>query len=1278
MEVRLYLFLNLLRNRMRVIRSGELSLESLKVVKRSGGSEAFKLDKLTKSVHLAMNSAGFSDPSHTAAVIDEVINEILKNPEGLTTAKIADLVEKTLISKVITDPRYELAARHYVLARIYNDVFSKEGWSEFNPEDSKMSYYSLRVLASRYLMKNPSNGRFLETPKALFERVAKHISSAETRDRERWLREFYRLLSELKFVPNSPTLMNAGTKLGILSACFVLPVRDSMVTPEGEGIYDTVRAQAIVFQQGGGTGFSFSELRPEGDVVSSTASVASGPLSFMRLFDVNTDVVKQGGRRRGANMGVLHVWHPDIMKFIKSKSGELKDKSLQNFNISVGMYDWFFKNMAEGRPVPLINPRKTSVDGSSDSRKYAVVWARHYMDEEWVQEAIVDELEARGGSIPLDESVIITWDEALAIAERENAVVGWEDPKAIFQEIVKNAWDSGDPGLLFIDTVNRRHPTWYVGKINATNPCVTGDTRILTKKGYVRIGDLVKAGIEEEELVLPAEAHVVYVARDGRAEVVSVSKPVVIRSKVFSQGIKPVYRVKTVEGYELKATPDHKLIVASRGECFDCTKPSEHIVRTALKSLVERNSRHYNIVWKRVDQLRPGDRIILGRTTIDELSDEFGDVSIGGDMAFLLGWLVGSGHIKIDDDSEYVSWRFSADKEGLAQEVVEILRSRFPDVSVQTYRRKNEIRIVSKSKHVFLHLAKLAPELVNKRSAELVMPETVYRLKPREIAWFLKGLFTANGSLDRTTVRLTLKSLKLLKQVQELLLLFGITSRICENVNDGNNVSKDLPELVLMGYSREVFVEKIGFADVNKVSIGSFKKLKVDPPLATVASVEYLGEEEVFDTAVPGYHYYVAGGFISHNCGEEPLLEWESCNLGSINLERYVIYADGKPTIDWVGLGADVRTATRFLDNVIDVAKWPLPQLEWATRRTRKVGLGVMGWAHMLIKLGIPYDSVDALYLAYYLSEWIAYNAYRASVELAKEKGPFPAWNPKLYRPFWITAKPFDEVLRIAGIESRVSDSVRMMVESRPAVDWTSLREEMMKYGLRNATLLSIAPTGTISIIADTSSSIEPVFALAFTRMVTVGTFVEVNNLFLNSLREYGLDNPEVINMIAESGSVRHNPYIPKRLREIFVTAHDVEPTWHVLHQAAWQQWVDAGVSKTVNMRAEASVDDVRNVYMLAYKLGCKGITVYRDKSKSQQVIYFGAKLTRRMARERRMEGVVEPAEASRKGGETGEEEPKPSEPLSEAERKPQVRYRMPSRYTLQEGEAGDCYTCGY
>ncbi len=1245
-------------------------MESLKLVKRNNVEEAFKLDKLAKSIHLAMNSAGLTDPSYAAGVVDEVINEVLKSPEGLTTVKIAELVEKALVSKVVEDPRYELAARYYLLARIYNDVFGKGGWATFGPEDSKLSYYSLRVLASRYLTKNPTTGRFVETPRALFDRVAKHVSSVEGKEQGRWYSEFYRLLSELRFIPNSPTLMNAGTKLGILSACFVLPVRDSMVTPEGEGIYDTVRAQAIVFQQGGGTGFSFSELRPEGDVVSSTASVASGPLSFMRLFDINTDVVKQGGRRRGANMGVLHVWHPDIMKFIRSKSGELKDKALQNFNISVGMYDWFFKHMEEGRAVPLINPRKTSIDGSSDSRKYSIVWARHYMDEEWVQEAIIDELERRGGSVSLDESVIITWDEALAIAERENAIVGWEDPKALFQEIVKNAWESGDPGILFVDTINRRHPTWYVGKINATNPCVSSDTRILTSEGWLTAKEVfekarlngVAVGVTVNKEILGyggepvAYKTKVVTLRGGEAGFKATEgdgsepgTPHVADAWVWHVGRKEALKVKTSEGFEITVTKEHRLLT-SKG-------------------------------WKTAKELVQGDEILLPRIPLAYYEESVVDgIDLDGDVAFTLGWLVGNGTL----NKRYVAWFFNGEAVAAEERVRKGIEKLGGDSSSYTRVLGKDGVQYGEDTAVYRNVVRLlGGELGEGR--DKVLPELAWRLKPKGLAAFLNGLFMANGYVDDgEAIKLTSSSQSLLKSVQILLTTLGIVGRIyerpCKELR-GNDVKERIGgnhyELAISGRGGESFKEILGLKGV-----GGLERLDLDESKRryvglTVDEVEEVGYADFYDFTVPEEHTYIANGLMNHNCGEEPLLEWESCNLGSINLERYVTYVNGRPAIDWVGLGVDVRIAVRFLDNVIDVAKWPLTQLERTTKHARKVGLGVMGWAHMLIRLGIPYDSVDALYLAYYLSEWIAYNAYKSSVELAKEKGPFPAWDPKLYRPFWTTSRTFNELMNTAGIEVKVSEAVKALVKERPSVDWNSLHEEMLKHGIRNATLLSIAPTGTISIIAGTSSSIEPVFALAFTRMVTVGTFTEVNNLFLESLRKYELDNPEVINLIAESGSIRRNPYIPKKLREVFVVAHDVEPVWHVLHQAVWQQWVDAGVSKTVNMRAEASVDDVRDVYMLAWRLGCKGITVYRDKSKSQQVIYFGAKLTRKIARERRMEGVSEATEAPRRGDESGREV-KVSETLTEDEKKIQAKYRMTSRYALQEGDAGDCYTCGY
>ena len=800
-----------------------VQLRKVGVIKRDGKREDFRADKIISKL-----------PGVEDEVIDSILNDIAKSVKDgiIDTRTIADIVERNLVERAVKNINYMELAKRYVLARIYNHVYGKGKWKDFDPRDLLLSYNALKVLEARYLLKDPNTLRYIETPQMMFRRVAKHLANVERlygkseEEVKRIEEEFYEEMSTLKFIPNSPTLMNAGTRMGILSACFVLPVKDSMTSPEGDGIYDTLRAMALVHQQGGGTGFDFSELRPKGDIVASTAGVASGPVSFMKIFDISTDVVKQGGKRRGANMGVMHVWHADIEDFIKSKTGELKDVQLQNFNISVGVYDYFMEKVERGEEFPLINPRKTKVPGTD--HEYLIVKARGYLNEDWVQDVILSELEEKGGSVYLDESVIVTMDEALAVAEAEGAVVRYVNARKLFEEIVKGAWDSGDPGLLFIDTINRRHPTWYLGKIQATNPC-----------------------------------------------------------------------------------------------------------------------------------------------------------------------------------------------------------------------------------------------------------------------------------------------------------------------------------------------------------------------------------------------------------GEEPLLPWESCNLGSINLEKYVVERDGKPTIDWEGLANTVRIAVRFLDNVIDANRYPLKQIEQATRRTRKVGLGVMGLARMLIKLGIPYDSVDAVYLSYQLAKFIYYHAMKASIELAKEKGSFPAYNPKLYRDIFESAKPFEELLEIANVKGSPSPEVIKLAEPANRIDVTEIRDLRLKYGLRNATVVSIAPTGTISIIAGTSSSIEPLFALAFVRNVAVGKFIEIDPLFLEYLRKYELDTPEVVEKVAETGMVGENPYMPKTIKRLFRTAHEVSPEFHLLHQAAWQQWNDSGTSKTINLRSEEPVETVERVYTLAWKLGIKGVTVYRDKSKSQQVIYFGLKKEKEEAKEQKKFQVV-------------------------------------------------------
>lgn len=670
------------------------------------------------------------------------------------------------------------------------------------------------VLKKRYLIKN-EKGVPIETPENLFRRVAHAIAEADKTYPNTHIRQteeqFYQLMANLEFLPNSPTLMNAGKKEGQLAACFVLPIEDSM-----ESIFETLKHTAVIQKSGGGTGFNFSKLRPKNSPIragQSAPGTSSGPVSFIAMFNAVTDVIKQGGTRRGANMAILNVDHPDILEFIHAKD---QAGQLVNFNISVAVTNAFMKAAKNNASYPLVDPQSRSV---------------------------VKELNAQ----------------------------------SVLNEIIQTAWKTGDPGLIFMDRVNQDNPTPQVGTIEGTNPCIVGESLISTEQGLMKMEDIVKnfgtGGLK--------------IATDNRVLEENINSsgisfhPI---SQAFYSGLKPVYRLITKGGLELSATADHK-IMTTKG-------------------------------WKRLDELETG--------------------------------------------------------------------------------------------------------------------------------------------------------------MHKILIQLGIKTCPADK--------------------KETFED-------------------------TIVSIEERGEKKVYDLTEPATHSMIVNGIVAHQCGEKPLLPYEACNLGSINLNTII----QNKKIDWDKLARITKEAVHFLDNVIDVNCYPLPQIESITKANRKIGLGVMGLADLFIRLDIPYNSPEALKHAEEIMSFIQDHALKASEQLAAERGAFPNFSG-------------------------------------------SALQKRRKKPRRNAEVTTIAPTGTISLIAGCSSGIEPIFAKSFVKQVLEG----------------------------ES--------LPVSYKDV-VTAHEISPEWHVRMQALFQKYSDSAVSKTVNLPHAAAVKDVSDAYWLAYQLGCKGITVYRDRSKETQVL---------------------------------------------------------------------------
>ena len=1162
------------------------------VIKRDGRKVPFDVERIRRAIRAAMLDVGYYDEKALEKAVSyvlKVIEERYSDENPPHVEEIQDIVELSLVKYGL----YQVA-KGYILYRKERENIRREkmlllGKDYVDDVDKRLSLNAIRLLVNRYLQKGP-DGKLLEDPKGLFTRVAalvvipdilydsrifsrdggEKVHEREEFNPDEWdgkvglgdefkwnkyhlermkslydelnsagkmkvswsefwnmllsgqfndhiedFRKYFSLMAELKFLPNSPTLFNAGTRLSQLSACFVLEMEDSL-----DSIMKAAVEASKIFQSGGGIGINYSKLRPEGDIVMSTGGKSSGPVSFMRIIDVITDVVKQGGRRRGANMGILEIWHPDILKFIECKS---KPGKYENFNISVMITEDFWQYYEKNEPYPLINPRNGEIWGTIN-------------------------------------------------------------PRELFRRIAEMAWKTGDPGVLFADNINRRNILREaLGEIKSTNPCVSGDTLILTPSGWIRAEEMyrmaklsgsVRAVAMDEDLLgeegEPQAYEIELVTLEGEEVIyrtvhgdeLKLSVPRRAKAWVWHVGRKPGLRVITKEGYELKVTPEHKLLT--------------------LKG------------WKEAKDLKEGDKICIARLHPWFLNGTYiGSLDLDEDIAFALGWLLGDGTF----NEHYVAWFFRDDDRAAEERVrrgIEKLGGNPLSHTCVLSESEHKIQY-NRDTPVYKNVMELMGSLLEKRR-ERGLPELAWRLSPRSLQAFLRGLFTSDGYVDDDgAIRLTSSSIDLLKDVQIILTVFGIYSTIYDRpygsefhsitVDGEERVHKasGCYELIVKGYSRRIFRDLIGFESIEKLEKLSLKKIKKDPVWATVKSVEDAGMIDFYDFTVPKYHIYVGNGIINHNCGEEPLYPYESCNLGSINLYSYVNYKEEGAYFDWDEFSKDVKIATKFLDNIIDVNKFPVKEIEERTKMSRKIGLGVMGLADTLYALGIPYNSEEGFSFMRRIAEALTYYAMEESAELAQERGPFPLFDKSGY---------VKGDMPIEGFYHR----------EWWTLDWQSLAEKV-KRGIRNAEVTTIAPTGSISMIADVSSGIEPQFALVYEKRVTAGEFFYVDEELKKQLKRRGIYNDYIMKKIADNGGSLQGLDIDEDLKRVFLVAYDI-PWWdHVRAEAEIAKWICAAVSKTINMPSWVTVEDVEKAYLFAYKLGAKGVTIYREGSKASQVL---------------------------------------------------------------------------
>ncbi|MDQ6419015.1 LAGLIDADG family homing endonuclease [Paenibacillus sp. LHD-117] len=933
------------------------------------------------------------------------------------------------------------------------------------------------------------------TPEEMWDRLAESIASAETLPAKRV--EWER---RFRAMLDDWKLVPGGRIMAGAGASDELTLFNCYVVPSPKdsrgGIMKTLSDMTEIMARGGGVGMNLSTLRPRRAIVAGVNGSSSGAVSWGGLFSYTTGLIEQGGSRRGALMIMLNDWHPDLMEFITVKQSM---SEVTNANLSVCVSDAFMDAVKRDADWELVFPDTKEVG-------YDELWGGDL--EKW-----------RG----LGKRVV-TYRKLPA--------------REIWHAIIESAWRSAEPGVVFMERYNKLSNSWYFNPITSTNPCFHPDTRITSEFGLIKISELYQL-TKGTSFDLITDNRIMEQAKvvNGRSYP-STGTSIREGIAIFS-GSKKTIKVGLKNGMELQVTPNHRFYTTAG--------------------------------WKEAKDLERNDEVCIqsGEGLFAE-SDDLGET-----WGMFLGWLIGDGWLSKRGD---VGMVFGEDDSEIIPKMIEAGK-RLSGAEAKLYERQNGTFQLFWWRKAFREkLISLGVKAVN--APFKTVPECIFRSSKQTVTPFLQALFSSDGTVYENdemhrTVRLTSASKALLQDVQLLLLNYGIHAPIYLRVKRNQTKfsyttiegvereykSSPFYELILSGNNIVVFNNEIGFKFIRRkqealerISRPSRKNEKFKSKVIELTESEE--ESLVYDIHEPVSNSLIANGMVVHNCGEQGLPGWGVCNLSAVNLSRF--YDAQRNDVDWEELGKVTRWAVRFLDNVIDKTPYHFEENERNQKRERRIGLGTMGLAELMIKLGIRYGGEESVGFLDRLFGFMAKEAYLSSAQLAAEKGAFPAFETEPYLQ---------------------SGFMKELTAAYPEVG-----EAIRRQGMRNVTVLTQAPTGSTGTMVGTSTGIEPYFAFDYYRQSRLG----YDKQLVPIAQEWLDANPG------------------QALPDYYVTAMELSAENHIRTQAAIQRWVDSSISKTANCPADFTVEETKRLYELAYELGCKGVTIYRDGSRDVQVLSAG------------------------------------------------------------------------